>query len=85
MLKDICMKKYNKEIKDCTNEEIYFALLDMTKKLADGKVSEEGQKKVIISQQSSSLESFSRTISSTLVYLTRLNRCLLRMARASMT
>ena len=38
MLKDICMKKYNKEIKDCTNEEIYFALLDMTKKLADGKV-----------------------------------------------
>ena len=46
MLKDICMKKYNKEIKDCTNEEIYFALLDMTKKLADGKVSEEGQKKV---------------------------------------
>ncbi len=46
MLKDICMKKYNKELKDCTNEEIYFALLDMTKKLADGKVSEEGQKKV---------------------------------------
>ncbi len=46
MLKDICMKKYNKEIKDCTNEEIYFALLDMTKKLVDGKVSEEGQKKV---------------------------------------
>ena len=46
MLKDICMKKYNKEIKNCTNEEIYFALLDMTKKLADGKVSEEGQKKV---------------------------------------
>ena len=29
MLKDICMKKYNKEIKDCTNEEIYFAP-DMT-------------------------------------------------------
>lgn len=46
MLKDICMKKYNKELKDCTNDEIYFALLDMTKKLADGKVSEEGQKKV---------------------------------------
>ena len=46
MLKDICMEKYNKEIKNCTNEEIYFALLDMTKKLADGKVSEEGQKKV---------------------------------------
>ncbi len=57
----------------------------MTKKLADGKVSEEGQKKVYYISAEFLIESFSRTISSTLVYLTRLNRCLLRMARASMT
>ncbi len=38
MLKDICMKKYNKEV--------YFALLDMKKKLADGKVSNKGKKKL---------------------------------------
>lgn len=46
MLKEICSNKYGKEIKDCTNEELYFALLEMTKKLADGKVSEKSKKKV---------------------------------------
>ena len=33
--------KYNKTIEKCTNEEIYYALLDMTKKLAEEKVSNE--------------------------------------------
>ena len=35
MLTEICKKKYNKTIKECSNEEIYFALLDMTKELAE--------------------------------------------------
>lgn len=46
MLTEICKKKYNKTIKECSNEEIYFALLDMTKKLAEDKVTEDGKKKV---------------------------------------
>ena len=31
--------KYNKTIEKCSNEEIYFALLDMTKQMAEDKVS----------------------------------------------
>ena len=46
MLTEICKKKYNKTIKECSNEAIYFALLDMTKKLAEDKVTEDGKKKV---------------------------------------
>ncbi len=46
MLTEICKKKYNKRIKECSNEEIYFALLDMTKELAEDKVTEDGKKKV---------------------------------------
>ena len=46
MLTEICKKKYNKTIKECSNEEIYFALLDMTKELAEDKVTEDGKKKV---------------------------------------
>ena len=38
--------KHNKTIEKCTNEEIYYALLDMTKKLAEEKVSNEGKKKL---------------------------------------
>ena len=33
--------KYNKTIEKCSNEEIYFALLDMTKQMAEDKVSNE--------------------------------------------
>ena len=29
-------KKYNKEISQCSNEELYFALLEMVKGMADG-------------------------------------------------
>ena len=46
MLTEICKKKYNKTIKECSNEEVYFSLLDMTKKLAEDKVTEDGKKKV---------------------------------------
>ncbi len=46
MLSDICTKNYNKAIKDCSNEEIYTALLEMTKTLAEGKEKNEGKKKV---------------------------------------
>ncbi|MDD6466193.1 MAG: glycogen/starch/alpha-glucan phosphorylase [Coprococcus sp.] len=46
MLTEICKKKYNKTIKECSNKEIYFALLDMTKELAEDKVTEDGKKKV---------------------------------------
>lgn len=46
MLSDICEKKYGKSIKDCTNEELYFALLTMTKELAKDKERNDGKKKV---------------------------------------
>ena len=46
MLSNICEKNYNKAIKDCTNEEIYLALLEMTKELAKDKETNEGKKKV---------------------------------------
>lgn len=46
MLSDICEKNYNKAIKDCTNEELYVALLEMTKTLAADKVRNDGKKKV---------------------------------------
>lgn len=46
MLQEFCNKKYGKAIGDCSNEEIYVALLEMTKGMAEGKVSNEGKKKV---------------------------------------
>ena len=39
-------RKYNKTIEKCSNEEIYIALLEMTKQMAEGKVSNEGKKKL---------------------------------------
>lgn len=46
MLSEICKKNYQKTIGECTNEELYTALLEMTKELAQGKEKEEGKKKV---------------------------------------
>ena len=34
---EILKEKYNKEISDCTNEEIYYGLLEMVKKLSEEK------------------------------------------------
>ncbi len=38
--------KWNKQIAECTNEEIYFALLDMVKEMAKAKESNQGKKKI---------------------------------------
>ena len=45
-LKEIVTKKYNKEIAQCSNEELYFALLEMVKGMAKDKESSEGKKKL---------------------------------------
>ncbi len=37
MLAQICQKIYQKPVKECTKEELYLALLEMTKKLAKEK------------------------------------------------
>ena len=39
-------RKYNKTMEKCSNEEIYIALLEMTKQMAEDKVSNEGKKKL---------------------------------------
>ncbi len=39
-------RKYNKTIEKCSNEEIYIALLEMTKQMAEDKVSNEVKKKL---------------------------------------
>jgi starch phosphorylase len=46
MLKEECLKKYNKPLADCTDREIYVVLLELVKKLAQDKVSNQGKKKV---------------------------------------
>ena len=46
MVQKIIKKLYNKTIEKATNEEIYFALLEMTKELAEDKRSDQGKKKV---------------------------------------
>ncbi len=45
-LKEITMKKYNKNMEDCSTEELYAALLEEVKELAKGRESNEGKKKV---------------------------------------
>ncbi|MGN0629966.1 MAG: glycogen/starch/alpha-glucan phosphorylase, partial [Ruminococcus sp.] len=45
-LTDILNKKYGKSVKDCTNEEIYYGLLDMVKAAAQGKTAAESKKKI---------------------------------------
>lgn len=46
MITEICEKRYNKPLSGCSNEEIYYALLDMTKDLASKKESNTGKKKI---------------------------------------
>ena len=46
MLKEFVQTKYNKDIAACSNEELYFALLELTKEKAKEKESAEGKKKV---------------------------------------
>ena len=44
-LQEIVTKKYNKGIADCSNEELYFALLEMTKAMAEKKENHNAKKK----------------------------------------
>lgn len=46
MVKDILQKKYNKTLKECSNEEIYFGLLEMTKEMAEKKHVKDTKKKI---------------------------------------
>lgn len=52
-LQEIVTKKYSKGIADCSNEELYFALLEMTKAMAEKKENHNGKKNYIIFPQSS--------------------------------
>lgn len=45
-LTEILKLKFNKSVKDCTNEEIYLGLLEMTQKMSGQKVKESGKKKI---------------------------------------
>ncbi|GAA4654780.1 glycogen/starch/alpha-glucan family phosphorylase [Anaerocolumna aminovalerica] len=46
MLAEILQKKYNKTLKECSNEEIYFGLLEMTKEMAEKKYIKDTNKKI---------------------------------------
>lgn len=45
-LQNVLNDKYGKSIKDCSNEEIYYALLEIVKDEASKKVSNTGKKKI---------------------------------------
>ncbi len=45
-VEEFAKKLYGRPVKECTNEELYFTLLAMTKELAQGKVSSQGKKKL---------------------------------------
>ena len=45
-LQEIVTKKYGKGIAQCSNEELYFALLEMTKGMAKAKESNDGKRKL---------------------------------------
>ena len=45
-LSKVVSRKYNKTIEKCSNEEIYIALLELSKQMAEEKISNEGKKKL---------------------------------------
>ena len=45
-LSEIVSNRYHKGIGDCSNEELYYALLEMTKSMAEAKESNEGKRKL---------------------------------------
>lgn len=45
-LQEIAKKRFGREIAQCTNEEIYFSLLEMTKEMAKKKESNKGKRKL---------------------------------------
>ena len=46
MLENLVMKKYSKSIKECSNEEIYIALLELVKAEAEKKTENNSKKKL---------------------------------------
>ena len=46
MLKEVCIRMYDKGISECSNEQVYAALLTLVKEMADGKQIEDDGKKV---------------------------------------
>ncbi len=46
MVNETCLTKYQKPLKECTDREIYFALLELVKEQAEEKESNQGKKKV---------------------------------------
>ena len=52
-LQEIVTKRTGKAISQCSNEELYFSLLEMTKGMAEEKVSNEGKRKLYYIQQNS--------------------------------
>ena len=53
--------KYNKNVKDCTNEEIYHGLLSWTKDQLKGRGYQDGKKFIIFPQSSLSVSFFPTT------------------------
>ena len=47
-LSEILKREYGKELKDCTNQEIYAGLLDMVQKKSQRKRSEYRQEKALL-------------------------------------
>lgn len=45
-LQEMVSNKYHKEISQCSDEELYLALLELTKEMADGKTENAGKKKL---------------------------------------
>lgn len=45
-LAEIVTARYGKSIQDCSNQELYYALLEMTKRMAGEKVSNQGKRKL---------------------------------------
>ena len=45
-LQEIVANRCGKEISQCTNEELYYALLEMTKGMPEEKVSNQGKRKL---------------------------------------
>ena len=46
MVQEIISKRYQKNLRDCTNEEIYYALLELVKDKAEAKKAKNVKKKV---------------------------------------
>ncbi len=47
-LSEFVKAEYGKSISECTNEELYYALLTLTKKMASGKQHGNSKKKIIL-------------------------------------